>query len=195
MSTRRNKAPGGKVEAGALIEQSKALVDAATDEERQLSMLEPVTPEEMEIAREQLGGEAGHLTVLRHARSNRRGRPAGVKNKRTEDFRKYILGFGQDPAITLMQIQATDPEVLVERSAAMDPAKRRMSYGDAQQLRVRCAEALMPFIHSKQPVAVDMNFTGLSDLVIAGVTHSDAQVQDIIEGDFLPLDDEGEDDR
>ncbi len=195
MSTRRNKTPGGKVEAGALIEQSKALVEAAAAEEQQLSMLEPVTPEEMAVAREQLGAKAGHLTVLRQARQNRRGRPAGVKNKRTEDFRKYILGFGQDPAITLMQIQATDPEILVERSAAMDTVKRRLSYGDAQQLRVRCAEALMPFIHSKQPVAVDMNFTGLSDLVIAGVTHSEAQVQDIIDGDFLPLDDDGEADR
>ncbi|PTR07878.1 MULTISPECIES: hypothetical protein [unclassified Novosphingobium] len=192
MSTRRNESPGGKVEAGALIEQSKALVDAAAAEEQQLSMLEPVTPEEMAIAREELGGEAGRLTVLRHARATRRGRPAGVKNRRTEDFRKYILGFGQDPAITLMQIQNTDPEILVERSAEMDPVKRRMSYGDAQQLRVRCAEALMPFIHSKQPVAVDMNFSGLSDLVIAGVTHSEAQVQDIIEGDFMPLDDDGD---
>jgi hypothetical protein len=192
MSNGQRTARGGKVEAGALLEQSKALVEQAAAEEDQLSMLDPVTPEEMALAQEELGPRAKRLAVLQKARANRRGRPRGVKNRRTEDFRRFILGFGQDPAITLMQIQASDPEMLVERSASMDPVKKRMSYSDAQSLRVRCAEALMPFIHSKQPVAVDMNFTGLSDLVIAGVTHSTSEVQDIIEGDFLPLDDDGE---
>ena len=60
-----------------------------------------------------------------------------------------------------MQIQSTAPEELVNRSEMLDPAKRRMSYADAQALRIRCAEALMPFIHSKKPVAVDATIRGV----------------------------------
>lgn len=173
------------------IAGAKALVESAAAEEEQLDLLEPVTPEDMALAQEELGPRAGNLTVLRHARAAKAGRRPGSRNKRTDDFARYIGQFGQDPAITLMQIQATATEVLVERSRLIDPPKRRLSYGDAQSLRVRCAEALMPFIHSKKPVAVDLSLTGVSDLIIEGVTHSRAEIADIVDAEFLPLDDDG----
>ena len=169
-----------------LVNDSKALIDGAAAEEEQLSLLDPVLPIEAAEAQERLGPLAGRLAVLQEARRVR-GRPKGVKNRRTDDFRRYIMQFGQDPAITLMQIQSTDPEVLVERSAAMDPTKKRLSYGEAQSLRVRCAETLMPFIHSKQ-AAVDQNGETVAPLIIAGTTHTNAQVQDIINGQALDAD-------
>lgn len=178
--------PGGKIDAEKLVSDSKALIEGAAVEEEQLSLIDPLTPIEMAEAQERLGPEAPRLAVMREARATR-GRPRGVKNRRTDDFRRYILQFGQDPAITLMQIQSSDPEVLVERSAAMDPPKKRLSYGEAQSMRIRAAETLMPFIHSKQ-AAVDQNGETVAPLIIAGSTHTVAQVQDIINGKVLDAD-------
>ena len=48
------------------------------------------------------------------------------------------------------------------RSRALGETKgRQMSYGDAVSLIVRCAEALQPYMHSKQPVAVDATIRGV----------------------------------
>lgn len=153
--------PGTKAIAEQLAGEAKALVEAAAADEQQLDLLEPVSAEEMAEAQEALGPNAGNLAVLRHAREKRRGRPKGSKNRRSDDFEQYIRQFGQDPAITLMQIQSTPPEVLVERSRQIDPVKRRLSYGDAQALRVRCAEGLLPYLHGKKPVTVDANIRGV----------------------------------
>lgn len=190
-----------KVAADAVAD-AKALLDEARADAEQLDLLAPVTAEEMVEAREELGPQAGRLSVLRHAREKRgRGRPAGSRNKRTDDFAKYLSSFGQHPAITLMQIQATQPEMLIEASKqekvhSFDKAGRpnvvieRMTFAEAQSLRVRCAEALMPYLESKKPVAVDMTFNGVADLMIEGVTHSRDEMQGMIEGDYLEVSDE-----
>lgn len=193
----------GKSVVDAALADAKALLEAAQADEQQLDLLAPVTAEEMLEAREELGPEAGRLAVVRHAREKRRGRPKGSRNKRTDDFARYLLGFGQHPAITMMQIQATQPELLIEASKqekvhSFDKHGRpnlvieRMTYEAAQSLRVRCAEGLLPYLESKKPVAVDMTFNGVADLVIEGVTHTRAEMNDIVDGDFLPLDDQRE---
>lgn len=187
MSTDRH----AKSVADDAIRSAKALVEQAREQQaEQLDLLGVPDPEDIVEAREALGREAGELAVLAEAR--RRGRPRGARNRRTDDFRKYILGFGQHPAITLMQIQNTPAEVLVERSAAVDPVKRRMTLGDAEQLRVRCAESLLPYIEGKQPVRVDMNFSGVADLFIEGVTHTSEEMADIMDAEFAPVPDDGE---
>lgn len=175
-------APGTKAIAEQLAGEAKALVEAAQVEEQQLDLLEPVSAEEMADAQDELGPNAGNLAVLRHAREKKRGRPKGSKNRRSDDFEQYIRQFGQDPAITLMQIQSTPPEVLVERSRQIDPVKRRLSYGDAQALRVRCAEGLLPYLHGKKPVTVDANIRGvivqeqIGQLRPAGVAALDGEI-------------------
>jgi len=154
------------------VDTSRALLEAAAAEEVQLDLLDPPTPEEIAEAREELGPEAGDLSVVRLARSTRRsvGRPAGVRNRRTDDFERYIRSFGQDPAVTMMQIQTTPPEVLIEASKRsvtkivkdrLVTVEESMSYGEAQSLRIRCAEGLMPFVHSKKPVAIDARILGV----------------------------------
>jgi len=153
------------------VDASRELLAAATAEEQQLELLDAPTPEEMAEAREDLGPDAGGLSVVRHAREKRGvGRPPGVRNRRTDDFEKYILSFGQDPAITMMQIQATPPEVLIEASRRsvkkvvkdhVIEIEESLSYSEAQSLRIRCAEGLMPFVHSKKPIAVDARILGV----------------------------------
>ncbi len=152
---------GGKVVADRILAEAKALVDAAAAEEEQLDLLDPVTAEEMAYAQEELGPRAGNLAVLRHAREKRRGRPRGAKNRRSDDFERYISQFGPDPAVVLAQIAGTPEEVMIERSKQLDPDKRRLTYGEARAMRIRCAEALMPFRHSKKPVAVDATIRGV----------------------------------
>lgn len=155
------------------VDEAKALLAGAEAEAEQLELLAPPTPEEMAEAREQLGPDAGRLAVLRQARDNRgRGRPPGAKNRRTDDFARYLLSFGQHPAITMMQIQATPPEVLIQASEQEKVHSfgkngepriviERMTYADAQSLRIRCAEGLMPFLESKKPVAIDATIRGV----------------------------------
>ena len=163
------------------VDNAKTLLADREATEQQLSLLEPVSPEDVLEAREALGFGAGKLAVLAEARARRRGRPPGAKNKRTDDFAKWINGFGQHPAITLMQISSTDTEVLVGLSGK--------SYLECLDRRIRCAEALLPYLESKKPVAVDMTFSGVADLIIQGVTHSDGEIAEMLEGDFLPVDD------
>lgn len=199
---------GGKGIAEDLVAQSVAMVREAARREgvadgAQLDLLAPIDPEELAEAREALGPNAGGLSVLRKARENRRGRPVGSRNRRSDDFAKWIGGFGQDPAITLMQIQSTPEEVLIERSRrtiikVTDKGRKvevetAMTWEAAQAARIRCAEALMPYVHSKRPVAVDMTFTGVADLIIEGVTHSSEELADIIEAEFTSLPLPGED--
>ncbi len=185
MSTKTGAKDGGKTVADELVAQSKALIEAERAAVRQFDFLDPVTPEEMAEAQERLGPNAGGLAVLKDARAARRGRPKGARNKRGGDFARYILSLGPHPAVTLMQIQATPTEVLVERSRSMDPVKRRMSSGDAMSLKVRCAEALLPYLESKKPVAVELDAKGDFNLLIPGVNISEEDARRAAEGDFV----------
>lgn len=189
--------------AADVIADAKQLLDQERAEQEQLDLLAPVTPEEMVDARAELGANAGRTAVLRHAREKRgRGRPAGSRNKRTDDFAKYLLGFGQHPALTMMQIQSTQPEVLMEAARrtvtkvlkggkdqpdlVVKIEEETLTYEGAQSLRIRCAENLLPYLESKKPVAVDMSFNGVADLMIEGVTHSRGELDTMIEGEYLP---------
>lgn len=187
----------GKAVVETMIGETKTLVETARARERQLELIDPVSPEEMSEAQEQLGAGAKRLAVLHQARENRRGRRPGSRNKRTQEFVDYLRTFGPDPAVTLMQIQGTPAEILAERSAAMDTDKRRLSYGDAQALRVRCAETLMPYFHGKQPVKVEVGIDGDFNLLIPGVNIDAADAASaaagtfLLEADYLDADEEG----
>lgn len=186
MSSKIGAKDGGKAVADELVAQSRALVDRAAAEERQFDYMDPLTPEEMADAQDRLGPGAGNLAVLKEARAERkRGRPPGARNRRNEDFRKLILSYGPHPAVTMAQIQATPPEVLVERSRQIDPIKRRMSYADAQALRTRCAEALLPYLESKKPVAIDLDVSGDFNLLVPNVNISEADAQRAASGQFV----------
>lgn len=153
--------PGGKALAGAVVDDAKALFEAAQAEEEQLSLLEPLTSAEVLAAREEMGPSAGNVAVLAHAREKRRGRPKGSRNRQTDDFARYIGQFGPDPAVVMAQILGETEEEMVERSRLLDPPKRQLTFGDARSMRIRCAENLLPYRHRKLPVAVDMNVRGV----------------------------------
>lgn len=186
-----------------VLQDAKALVEtAAAEEAQQLDLLQP-TAEDLVEAREILGPEAGRMAVVREARKLQRGRPKGARNKRTDDFARYLLSFGQHPAITMMQIQATPPELLIEASeeevVTVDKegrehtTYRRMSYETAQSLRIRCAEGLMPFLESKKPVAVDATIRGV--IVQEQIGEIKSVKGSVLDGDVLGVQPFEEDER
>jgi hypothetical protein len=177
--------------------------DADREAAQQLDLLEPISPEEMVEAREELGPDAGRLTLLRHARERRRGRPLGAKNKRTDDLARYLLQFGEDPLVGAMRLATTQPEILIEASKqekvhsfskAGEPriVIERMTYSEAQALIMRARELIAPYVHGKKPVQLVHDFSGLRDLVIEGVTHTREEVEDIVNADFLEIEDQRE---
>jgi hypothetical protein len=185
------------------LDDAKRDLEAAAAAEVQLNLLEPVSAEEMVKAREDLGPDAGRLTLLRHAREKRRGRPLGAKNRRTDDLAKYLLQFGEDPLVGAMRLATTQPEILIEASKqekvhsfskAGEPRVviERMTYGEAQALIMRARELIAPYVHGKKPVQLVHDFSGLRDLVIEGVTHSREEVEDIVDADFLAIEDQRE---
>jgi hypothetical protein len=189
------------------LEDMRKAHQADVAHEEQLNLLEPVSAEEMVEAREDLGPEAGRLTLLRHAREKRRGRPKGAKNKRTDDLAKYLLQFGEDPLVGAMRLATTQPEILMEASrqefvkyVTLGTGDLRrtekhvwtaptMTYSEAHALIMRARELIAPYIHGKKPVAIVHDFSGLKDLVIEGVTHSREEVQDIVDADFIAIED------
>lgn len=177
---------GDAMIAREAVDQAKALLASDRAEElRQLDLLDQPSPEEMLEARDLLGYGATGRDVAVEARK-RRGRPPGSTNKRTDDFARYILSFGQHPAKTMMEIQSTPTEILMQAS--------KKSYLECLDRRIRCAEALMPYLESKKPVAVDVSFSGVADLVIEGVTHSRDEIAELIDGEFIDVADATEED-
>ncbi|WP_068090917.1 hypothetical protein [Novosphingobium rosa] len=188
----------------ALADAKRLVEDGARAEAQQLELLGVPSPEAVAEARQVLGPNAGALAVTAEAR-RRAGRPKGAKNRRTNDFRNWLLSLGhQHPAVTLMQIQGTPPELLMaasrreylrkDKNGVVFTHVEEMSYDRAQALRTRCAESVLPFVESKMPTAMDMSFSGVSDLIMAGVTHTDQEVQDILDAEFMPVEDYDDDD-
>jgi hypothetical protein len=75
-----------------------------------------------------------------------------------------------------------EPRIVVER----------MTYAEANALIMRARELAAPYIHGKKPVAIVHDFSGLKDLVIEGVTHSREEVEDIVDADFIAIEDQRE---
>lgn len=188
--------------AQAVMTGVQAQLDEARVEEEQLDLLEPITPEDIWAAREDLGVDASPVAVAKEARSRKRGRPQGARNRRTDDLERWLLAHGQHPAVTLMQIQSTAAETLMEASkrdkvhsfrkdGTPNVVVEHMTYEAAQSLRARCADMLMPYLVGKKPITVDMNFSGVADLIIEGVTHTAAEIGDIVDAEYVDAEDQG----
>lgn len=171
-----------KVVADAVENAKELLTSERAEELRQMDLLDPPSPAEMVEAKEALGPNAGKLAILAEARARKRGRPPGARNKRTDDFKRWMLSLGPHPARVLMETAGAPTEVLMELSGK--------SWMECRDRQIRCAEALMPYFESKMPVAVDMTFTGVSDLVIEGVTHSRDEIGTLLDGEFLEVPDD-----
>ncbi|HEY0149863.1 MAG TPA: hypothetical protein VGB70_12780 [Allosphingosinicella sp.] len=147
------------VAAAALTRSKELLASERAQELRQLDLLAVPDAEALADAREALGAGAPRDAVVAEAR--RRGRPPGAKNKRTDDFAKWLLQFGPHPGLTLMRVQGMPTEQLAE----VEGCKRI----EALDRQIRCAEALLPYFEGKKPVAIDMTARGDFRLVLGKI--------------------------
>jgi hypothetical protein len=174
------------------MRDARELLAGEQAREAQLDLLDPLTSEEMVEAREELGGNASHLAVLKQARANRAGRPKGARNRRTDDLVAYLSEYGPDPAVAAMRIIGTTEELMIQRSISTQDGKRRMTFSEAQAHRMRMIELMLPYWHGKKPVQVDVSFAGVGDLNIDAYVAAAPKPIDVIDADFMAVDDDAD---
>lgn len=86
------------------------------------------------------------------------GRPPGSPNKRTKAWTDYILSRYQSPLVVLAETYSRKIGDLVTELDC-DPL-------EAFKLQLDAARALAPYVHQKQPIAVDTSNIGAIPLVI-----------------------------
>lgn len=126
------------------------------------------------------------------------GRPKGSKNKNTEAWREYLLAKYSSPlevmastmtrkvrdlAIELGYIVYGDQGVLL-RKASPEELEACL------KIQLSCAKELAPYVHQKQPQAIDLGDSGLMTLNIFSAPAKDVQNADGFEMKILDLNSE-----
>lgn len=88
-----------------------------------------------------------------------RGRPPGARNKSTSAWIDYILARYPAPAVALAATYARPVQGLADELGC--------DKLEAFKVQIACATNLMPYIHQKQPLAVQVDARGVVQLVIA----------------------------
>ena len=93
-------------------------------------------------------------------RAERRGpgRPAGSKNKSTDDWVRFISHNYRSPLLFLADSYT--------RPLAVLAAELGCDLLDAFKIQVAAAKELAPYLHQKQPVAVQIDASGVISLII-----------------------------
>jgi hypothetical protein len=107
------------------------------------------------------------------------GRPKGARNASTEEWRAYLLGRYRSPLVFLLETFARTPEDLArqmklykfhEGKLVTDDAGRPvLATGDASSLQVQAAIAALPYLHQKQPIAVETTGVSAGMIVIGDI--------------------------
>lgn len=123
-----------------------------------------------------------------------RGRPAGARNRRTQEIADYLLARYRSPLEGLAAIQGRNVRVLAAELGLEAPSFDQLV--ELLRLQIKAAEALAPYVHQKQPVAVQVDSRGVVQLVIerhhdgaARAEHGGAGVRML---DVTPVTDESE---
>lgn len=111
------------------------------------------------------------------------GRPAGSPNKRTKAWTDYILSRYQSPLIVLAETYS--------RSLADIKAELKCDTLEAFKIQLQAAVALAPYIHQKQPTALDVSGAGIIPLVInlapSGEAAADGSNAFVIDGEIIDV--------
>lgn len=101
------------------------------------------------------------------------GRPAGARNRRTQEWVDYILARYRSPLVVLAEIYSRTPEELAtelklyERVPIGDGQyEDRLATGEAFKRQMEALQAILPYVHQKQPMAVELNAKTAGMIVI-----------------------------
>ncbi len=124
------------------------------------------------------------------------GRPAGSKNKNTEAWRNFILGRYQSPLVAMaetfnrtLQQLAEDLGYLVRYNGHVLRRPTPDEMLELLKIQMQCAKELAPYVHSKQPIAIDAGDRGLMQLIINTGMATANQVENagVMAVNFLPV--------
>lgn len=134
--------------AAAVKGLAEALAEAHT---RAAASAAPAGGQELAAPGDLFGVVTAAETGAKPIESNgRAGRPVGAVNKRSDSLKRYILGLGfKHPAIVLADIASASVPQLRRQVAGLKA-------GEALSLKVRAAEALMPYFEQKLPTAIEL---------------------------------------
>lgn len=128
-------------------------------------------------------------------RTGKAGRPKGARNRSTEEWRRHLLGRYSSPLEAVLKVATTSREALALEVFGV--SFERLERDERLQLfdrRVRAAEAALPYLHQKQPQALDLGDGSqpLAFVVVpAGATAEGEQgVVNLLAGDYAEVEDD-----
>lgn len=128
----------------------KAGIDAELDGLDAGSVPETDAAEQMELLPSPLGRA---VEAQRPEAERGRGRPKGARNRRTTDLVKFMAARGyRSPAEVLAETYSMPVEALAK--------ELHCGKADAFKLQLDAAKALAPYLHQRQPIAVDLEAKG-----------------------------------
>lgn len=116
------------------------------------------------------------------------GRPAGSKNRSTEEWRNYLFARYRSPLIGLAEI-ANSSVLELARTLRFETDTRKAKPEELLELakvQIACRDKLAPYMHSKMPMAIEAGEHGLINLTIGamGSVASQTQMQNPIDENF-----------
>lgn len=97
-----------------------------------------------------------------------RGRPAGSRNRSTEEWSRFILTRYRSPLLGLAELAQATP-VDLQRDLGGAPTKDKAdgcTLVEAVKIIMAAQQALAPYLHQKQPLAIDAGGVGLMQVII-----------------------------
>ncbi len=147
-------------------------------EEQQADLFEPDAP--LPVSPRGVSGPQG-------------GRPKGARNRSTEEWRQYLLSRYRSPLVGLLEICARTPKELAEELGLEHAVvvidvegkeiERRSTTDvrEAFRIQVDAMKAALPYLHQRQPLAVEQRGNERGVLVIGDLNVA------VDAGDGLPL--------
>lgn len=130
--------------------------------------------------------------ALERTGSSGAGRPKGARNKSTEQWRQYLLAKYPSPLETLLAMTVRTPEQLAREMKLYKPivyegeiTAHELDTGAALSVIRDAAVAALPYLHQKQPLALEVKnrLDGLGVLLIGDLGGAAAREN----GAALPL--------
>lgn len=110
-----------------------------------------------------------------------RGRPPGARNKSTKEWTDYLLGRYQSPLIALFETFNRPVSSLAEdlgftKQGTVGRHATPAELLDLFKVQMQAAKEALPYVHQRQPLAIDAGEHGLMQLIInTGASEKQAE--------------------
>lgn len=161
-----------------LAEGKKQGIQAVLDEGHDPAMAVPgaITGEQAALFPVKMQDDGGAVAPVKKA-----GRPAGSKNRSTEEWRNFLFARFRSPLVGLAEIAGMDV-VELAKVLRFESDTRRAKPEELLELvkvQIACRDKLAPYMHSKMPLAIQSEGGALINLNIG--TAAGTTIQQVVE--------------